>query len=173
VTGSERIANKLAEAAFFLEHMRAADETTNLAAVDFGYYFSAFQSAAGSIRFIIQDGLGDRKGVTTGPDWWKGQVAALTTDEQALINYFTVERNHEVHRGASNEAGKEEVRPAMHVAMRGPNPGPIHQYMFDAEATVGVLAHKLTYDNKDEGAVSLCSMYLQILPKITAKYAGP
>jgi hypothetical protein len=98
---------KLKEAQFFLEHLRAEKTATaqpnKPAPENFLYYYSAFLSAAGSVKSILQD---------ADPAWFSSSWRArLAVTEDKLQKFAVDTGNDSVHRGRVETKTKSEMAP--------------------------------------------------------------
>ena len=99
---------KFREARFFLRHLvDGAQKAVPNEPEAFGFYLSAFLSAARSVIFALQ--CEEKK---TYNEWFPKFKASLSSEEKELLDFMNTQRVLEVHRLGSQTLTKEKAVPA-------------------------------------------------------------
>ena len=153
---------KLREASFFLGEMSAREGSSRLdTEEEFGYYLSAFLSAARSVTFVLKKE--NRSTYEAAWDEWLTN-APLTT--RTIMDFMRDERNAAVKEGTV--AAQQSVEHVHLFQAREWRSGSssavtVMPWAFDGGATVGVARYVLHIDDNERPAVEACRDYLAAL----------
>lgn len=166
---TDDIHKKLREAEFFLGKLRKhdRDERLDRDRDRFGFYTSAFLSAARTVIYTLRPFVGPES------IWWKG----LSKDEQELFEDLKTLRDDEIHVGQSDQAATIEREPATHVAARRANVRSVHSLVVtphsdDEYATMGVKVHWFKVAGKEVRVVDLCGRGVALLATAIAGFVS-
>jgi hypothetical protein len=93
---------KLAEAEFFFHKLAHAEQGNEAAA--FGFYLSAFLSAARSVSLVLQAEEKERY-----DRWFEGWRTSLSVEERSLLTNFNEQRVATVHRKGADVNYEQEA----------------------------------------------------------------
>jgi hypothetical protein len=152
-----RIHQKLGEATFFLGKMTKQERPSGDSG-RFGYYLSAFLSAAMSARDHAVKGWGAQ---------WQ---ANLSEHEKSLYEFMGESRVAEVHnRGTASSIQQEEIGRTRDMI------GTAGRFSFSKEEYVSeyTYTHWFRIDGKDCKATEVCGDYLTLLRRMVADFEVP
>jgi len=162
---------KLREAAFFLRLLTIEEGSTVLNDHDaFGFYLSAFLSAARSVTWVLQKEAGVGQDIYD--PWYTAWEARQSPDHRDLLTFMNKQRVAEIHKlGATTTSAIEMV--AVSTVSRGARPNhPAYGFTWSSppgvpEATVGIV----TYMFEQRGnVVQVCSRYLGVLVELVRDF---
>jgi hypothetical protein len=106
-----RFENKLREAEFFYSKLLKQEKITIGDKTPFGFYLSAFLTAAKSVREIfVFEQAQDPDNKSVHKNWRDAWDAKLTPEQKSLITYMEDDRDKEVHTtGSQHNIGQEEA----------------------------------------------------------------
>jgi hypothetical protein len=167
--------SKSNEAAFFIGKMREVESSSHhdltVSEVHFGYYLSAFLSAARSVLQILGDDRGENRWPAI-----NALISSWTPEEQTLERTLTNARDVTVHRGQGVADSTVEMVPESEIP-RAPR-HPFDGYVIISrppgipEPRIGVRTFTILINGKDEQAVSCCLKYLDLINRIIAHFGA-
>lgn len=150
---------KLREASFFLGEMSKREGSSRLdTEEEFGYYLSAFLSAARSVSFVLR-----KENPLTYEAHWDEWLANAPPATRAIMDFMRDQRNAAVHEGTvAAQQSLEHVHPFQAGEWRSGSPSPVivMPWAFADGATVGVARYVLHIDDDQRPAVEACRDYL-------------
>lgn len=160
---------KLREAKFFLGELSNRDGDTRLdKKEEFGYFVSAFLSAANSVQNLLNiENFGALKPQR------KAWLASLDDDVQAIVNFMFNERRRAVHRGrdaARQVVQHVPVRRAMAMSGAAQFSTVITPWAGAQGATIGVATYTLDVGGRQLPATDVCTRYLVALEQLVARF---
>lgn len=158
---------KLREARFFLnklesEHKRAVRNEPEA----FGFYMSAFLSAARSVTFALQ-----KEEKQKYDQWFPGWLAARGEDERELLALMTEQRNQEQKEGGGTRRAEWECIPVTELSREELG----GQVFWSApvgvpEPQVGRLVHYFVRGGEESEALSACIRYYDLLAELVETF---
>ncbi|MGO9606389.1 MAG: hypothetical protein ACLQAT_23865 [Candidatus Binataceae bacterium] len=181
---------KLREARFFFEKLRATakpkafnihhpshlalnltvnagkDAKLRVNTEEFGFYLSAFLSAARSVTFVLQNE--DRK---TYDEFFPTWLDALDPEDRELLDKMNDQRVHEVHRLGATVTLEEKVIPIYDVHETSSGRVAVStSARRTPRSTITVPAWRLTISGRPSELVDICSRYLELLKDLIEKF---
>jgi hypothetical protein len=171
VTGTSQ--EKLAEAYFFLGKLKESDDDDRLDRPDFGYYLSAFLSAAASVIEVLKK--------THNPGFRKlfGEwLAGLSEQERRLHELMAGQRIASIHRATIDLESKVQHVDAFKLAtLRARETNRAFMFftpnIWDEGASVGIRRHYVTVHGSETVAVGACEAYLRMLGRLLDERGAP
>jgi hypothetical protein len=160
----EATKKKLAEARFFLGHLREESQKTVRQDPDaFAYYFSAFVSAGRSVTFALQAEETEKYA-----NWFAKWFSKLNEDEQKLMGDMKERRNFEQKEGHVKMTTEFQMVPMFKL-----RPAPSAQlghpaFLYWGEADVGVAVHY--FEGTEVQVVDVCHRYFEVLQKLVREF---
>jgi hypothetical protein len=168
------------EAAFFLAKLREAEAHPHLdeAERQFGWYLSAFLSAARSVLQVISGFEGSLKGSDKDDDWaWAEQAKkGWATDDLELFRSLRDLRNLTVHQGGGGANSTIEFVPEWELPFRSRNL--LGGYVFISQMPgvppprLGVKRFALRVGGRSLPALECVSKYLRLVNLMLDHYKG-
>jgi hypothetical protein len=166
-TSNSRV--KLREAAYFLTGMCQRNGTERLdMAEEFGYFLSAFLSAARSVSFVLHKENSDTYPAIR--DEW---LASLDPVSAQLCRDMVEHRNTALKQGElpTYDVTSFVSWPA-HIGSRGSSRQLIQPWMYDSGAQIGVAHFKLDTPTGPQDAVAVCQRYWEHLERLLTLFEG-
>jgi hypothetical protein len=166
----EATQKKLAEARFFLGHMREEANKPNRQNPDaFDHYLSAFISAARSVLWVLHH---ERK-----EEWenfepgWKSR---LTGDESKLLKFTNEQRIESVKKKGASTTVEFVMVPMIRLHGHRSVPAHLAQFggLFEAGNKIGVPVHHFDVEGTKTEVIELCNRYLRFLEKTIEEFLG-
>ncbi|MEP6833218.1 MAG: hypothetical protein ABJB74_07475 [Gemmatimonas sp.] len=165
---------KLREAIFFLEKMRGTELSQHLSSEEFGFYLSAFLSAARSVTFTMQ--------AEDSAVYQPARVAwgnSLNVEEKKFLKFMIEERNLVEKVGKASVTQSIEMISMSEFRSKRPPPRTSRSQIIRPfnrdQPEVGALQHHFEYDGADWPVADLCNRYIEMLSSFlkTASDPGP
>lgn len=167
----EATKTKLGEAEFFYRKLSALQQRiVSNEPEAFGFYLSAFLSAARSVSLVLQTEHKQKY-----DEWFLGWKESLPTDEQALLTNFNEQRVATVHRKGAEVAHRSEaisqseffLAAALEGAQvhiwTGPPGTPLPQFYRSVRS--------FNFDGEEAEVVQACGRYLAVVSDLVKSFA--
>jgi len=161
---------KLREAAYFLAGMHQRNGTERLdIAEEFGYFLSAFLSAARSVSFVLR-----KENSHTYPAIRDRWLASLDSLSSQLCRDMVGHRNTALKQGELPVHDETSFLPWLAYIGNRDNRGRVIQpWMYDSGAQIGVAHFKLETPAGPQDAVAVCRRYLEHLEGLVKLFETP
>lgn len=158
---------KFREAQYFLAGMRERDGVARLDRMEeFGYYLSAFLSAARSVSFVLRKENPEH--YESLRDAWLGGLDPVS---RALSDDMVE------HRNAAQKQGRVPFRQEIQFVpwlsaseSRASAIRLIRPFMYDGDARVGLAVYRLEVGDTERPAVEACESYLSALERLVVLF---
>jgi hypothetical protein len=162
---------KYREASFFLGEMAKREGSPRLdQEEEFGYFLSAFLSAARSVSFVLR-----KENPLTYEAQSQEWLRSLTPSTRVMVDFMRDQRNAALKEGlVASERNTEHV-PAS-VADRSSSRSHysttviVQPYFFAEGATIAVARYTLSLEGRDRPAVETCRDYLAALELLVSRF---
>jgi hypothetical protein len=162
----EATQRKLREVQFFFGHLtQERSQVVRNEPEAFGYYLSAFLSAARSVSWALQFEGKDKYDA-----WFPTWLATRTAQEQRLLTFLKNQRNYEQKRGGAEVAVAWDYIPIFRVPVADPR-HPAHGLHWSGppgtpEPLVGIPVHSFESATGDHEVIEACRRYFELLPAL-------
>jgi hypothetical protein len=173
---------KLDEALFFFKHLYKGAMGPPSNAPEFGYYLSAFLSAARSVTFVLQ--AEEKQHYDT---WYPSWEARLVEDDRKLWKFMNDQRVAEVHQDGADVdramelrtvpqifgmQGRALVRSAIETALPGQfgTPHVIFAPPLSPPVVEVVPIHRFRLGKRGVDVRDACAMYLDLLTALVREF---
>lgn len=166
---TELAQKKLREAAFFLTEMRKREGSSRLdTEEEFGYFLSAFLSAARSVSFVLRKE--NPLTYEARRDEW---LRSVESSRRVMVDFMRDQRNAALKEGtdaAEQDVDYVPIFRASGPSYRSPLPVIIQPWAFAEGATIGVARYVLNLGGAERPAVEACRDYLAALELLIARF---
>ena len=159
---------KLDEALFFFKHLYKGAMGPPSNAPEFGYYLSAFLSAARSVTFVLQ--AEEKQHYDT---WYPSWEARLVEDDRTLWKFMNDQRVAEVHQDGADVDRAMELRTVPQIfGMQGQ--ALMRSAIFAPPGSPPVLEvipiHRFRLGKRGVDVRDACGMYLDLLTALAREF---
>jgi len=166
----EATQRKLREAQFFLGHLvTEGQKAVRNEPQAFGFYLSAFLSAARSVIFALQ-----YEEKAKYDEWFLQWLGNLTSEDQNLFKFLKDQRNYEQKRGGADVAVVWEYVPVTQVRTERPTHPAYGFHWFGPPGTppplVGIPVHLFESSHGKQEVTSACQRYLGLLARLVEDF---
>lgn len=161
---------KLREAQFFLGHLvNEAQKAVRNEPEAFGFYLSAFLSAARSVTFALQ-----YEEKSKYDEWFPGWSENLSAEDQNLLKFLNDQRNYEQKRGGADVTVIWEYVRVTQVRTGCPTHPGYGFHWFGPPGTppppVGIPVHLFESSRGDQEVTLACQRYLGLLARLVEDF---
>ena len=163
---------KLREAQFFFKQLAYTKQQVFAGdPEEFGYFLSAFLSAARSVTFALQ--FEEKEKYET---WFPRWLSSLTDAERELLRHFNEQRVSTVHRAGAEVSQSSEPTPMTEIRTGGPGQP---AYLFFWPGVPGTpqprfdrRVHSFHLGGTDSEVVETCRQYVTLLDRLVQNFGN-
>jgi hypothetical protein len=134
---------------------------------EFGFYLSAFLSAARSVTWVLQNESKERYDA-----FYPGWLKALADDDHELLVKMNDQRVNEVHKLGVTASAEERAIPIFDVRETGADVTVSSAARPQPRSTISVPTWRLTLSGTPSELIDLCLRYVDLLKVLLEEFTG-